>query len=860
MIWNLYHRAIFERPKMVIAVLAIITLFFAWQARNFQLDASAESLVLENDPDLKLYREVSDRYGSQDFLVLTYTPESPLFSDESLDTLQVIRNEIRQVSGVESVLSVLDVPLLQNPPVPLTELVGNIKTLEDPEADKSLGRQELANSPLYVNLLLNLDENTTALQINFPIDEVYQRLLETRAPLLDAKLEGTLTPAQQQNLKTLNELVRGQVAIISEQHHVIIEQVRSIIKQHDDSAEIYLGGVPMLADDIMTFVRKDLMNFGAGILIFLVVTLLLIFRHWQWVALPLAACTLVVVWMLGILGWAAWPVTVISSNFISLLLILTLSMLIHQIVRYRELLRRMPDASQEVLVSNTVKTIWLPCFYMALTTAVAFISLAFSGIRPVINFGWMMTLGIAVSYVVAFSLFPALMLILGKNSKVAERTRGAPLTGWFARISTRYGQGVLLVAVLMTGFTVIGVNKLIVENSFIDYFNKKTEIYRGMSVIDERLGGTTPLEVVIQFPQDSSPVLIVQKDAKDRAAQSIEGDDPFTDDPFADDAFAQGDASFADDPFGDDPVGGDPFATGEDEDDAKYWFTQERIDVIKAAHRYLDAQPETGKVLSLATMMEIAEDFNDGEALSNLQLALLYSLIPDEFKELVVDPYVNVEASEVRISVRMLDSSPDLQRDAFLQRMQQELPQAAGIDSDRIALTGMMVLYNNMLQSLYQSQISTLSAVMFGIFIMFMVLFRSWKVALIGMVPNAIAALFVLGVMGWLGIPLDMMTITIASITIGIAVDNTIHYIVRFKRELGKGHNYHKTLLRCHDTIGKAMFYTSLTIIAGFSILVLSNFKPTIYFGLLTSMAMLIALVGALTLLPRLIVLFKPFK
>ncbi|WP_119394342.1 efflux RND transporter permease subunit [Salinibius halmophilus] len=844
-IWNLYKAAVFDRPRAVIVLLTILTVLFAWQARNFQLDASAESLVLENDPDLKLYREVSDRYGSQDFLVLTYTPNSALFSDESLASLQALRDEIRQVEGVESVLSVLDVPLLQNPPVPLTELVGNIKTLEDPEADKSLGRQELSNSPLYVNLLLNLEENTTALQINFPVDEVYQRLLETRAPLLDAKMERALTSTERQNLQTLNELVRAQIAINAEKHHQIIEQVRAIMDGYDEQAELHLGGVPMLADDIMTFVRKDLVNFGMGILVFLVITLLLIFRHLRWVLLPLVSCSMVVVWMLGILGLFAWPVTVISSNFISLLLILTLSMLIHQIVRYRELLRRRPSDTQEALVADTVKTIWLPCFYMALTTAVAFISLAFSGIRPVINFGWMMTLGIVVAYLIAFTLFPAVLLILGKNAKVAERSKGAPLTGWLARISTRYGGSVILVAVFMTGFTIIGVNKLIVENSFIDYFNEKTEIYRGMSVIDERLGGTTPLEVIISFPEADKPVVVVQS-----PEQTVDDEfgDAFADDPFADD------------PFGDDPVGADPFATGEEEDESKYWFTQDKINVIKAVHDYLDAQPETGKVLSLATMMEIAEDFNDGEPLSNLQLALLYSLIPDEFKELVVDPYVNVEASEARISVRILDSSPDLKRDEFLKRMQQALPEAAGINAERVQLSGMMVLYNNMLQSLYQSQISTLSAVMFGIFVMFIVLFRSWKIAVIGMVPNAIAALFVLGVMGWAGIPLDMMTITIASITIGIAVDNTIHYIVRFKREFAKIGDYHETLLRCHDTIGKAMFYTSLTIIAGFSILMLSNFKPTIYFGLLTSIAMLIALVGALTLLPRLIVLVKPFK
>jgi predicted RND superfamily exporter protein len=297
---------------------------------------------------------------------------------------------------------------------------------------------------------------------------------------------------------------------------------------------------------------------------------------------------------------------------------------------------------------------------------------------------------------------------------------------------------------------------------------------------------------------------------------------------------------------------------GEDDPD-KYWFTTDKVEQIKSLHQYLDSLPETGKVISLATMMEIAETFNDGEPLTNIQLALLYSVIPEEFRAIVVDPYVSVSANEARINVRIKDSMQGLKRDALLKQIEQDITQELGFEPQQVQLTGMMVLYNNLLQSLFSSQILTLSGVFVGIMLMFLVLFRSLKLALIAMAPNVLAATLVLGVMGWLGIPLDIMTITIASITIGIAVDNTIHYIVRYKKEYAVDHNYARALKRSHNSIGKAIFYTSITIIMGFSILALSNFKPTIYFGMLTALAMAVALLGSLTLLPRLILIARPF-
>jgi len=857
---HLYERLITERALWVMLALALVLGFLGYQSRHFSLDASAESLLLEDDPDLELFRTISERYGSQEFLVLTYTPEQPLFTEQSLSTLSELRDELRQLPTVDSVVSVMDVPLLSNPPVPMTELVSNIKTLEDPEANLDMARSELANSPLYVNLLLNLDANTTALQINFPRDEVQDRLLEERESL-QALRDSDSPEFKAEALEAVETELQQHRDERSQAIGSAIDSVRSIITQYDDYGELHLGGVPMIADDIIRFVRSDLITFGLGVLFLLIATLTAIFRRPRWVIMPMICCAVVVVAMLGILGWGRWPVTVISSNFISLLLILTLSMSIHLIVRYRELLRRHPDWEQYRLVTTAVRRIAVPCLYMALTTCVAFASLLFSGIRPVINFGWMMSLGIGVAFLVTFSLFPAMLVLLGKKESTGESRSGGAASRFFTRLTLRSGGWIWIVSIALMGLTLVGVSRLVVENSFIDYFGKNTEIYQGMTVIDQRLGGTTPLEVLINFPGSASlqPADGISESDLDEAAEEMAEMDPSTaDDGFVDDsegAFVEEDflsmdsgemGSFQDDFDGED-------------DPQKYWFTSDKVERIRALHDYLDAQPETGKVISLSTMVTIAESFNDGEPLSNIQLALLYSVIPAEFRALVIDPYVSVEHNQARINVRILDSMDGINRDELLQRIKTDAVEKLGFEPAEVQLSGMMVLYNNMLQSLFDSQVKTLGAVFAGIMLMFLLLFRSLKLSLIAMAPNLLAAGCVLGIMGWFGIPLDMMTITIASITIGIAVDNTIHYIVRFRREFAKDGHYVRALKRSHDSIGKAMYYTSLTIILGFSILMLSNFRPTLYFGLLTALAMVVALVGALTLLPRLIVLLRPF-
>jgi len=820
---SLYDRLILARPLIVLGIFGLLLALAAVKFGEFRLDASAESLVLENDRSLEQYRQVNRRFTtSDDFLIVTYTPEGELFNEAGLTRLRALRDELQALSAVGSTNSILNVPLLHSPDLTLDTVDSEIKTVDDDQVAPETARAALLNNPLYPNLLISEDGRTTAIQVNLPTPERYFELLRERNRLRDTVESGEASAEEERQLESAQQAFIDFSEQLGTERDATIDTVRGILDRHRDNAEIHLGGVPMIVSDMIRFIKNDLSTFGLGVLAFLVLTLVVIFRQWRWVLVPLLCCGFTVWLMIGFLGWAQWPVTVISANFIALLLIMTLSLNIHLMVRYREFQHDDTDADPRDTLRQTLSAMFKPCFYMAITTIVAFGSLTFSGIRPVIDFGWMMTLGLTVAFAITFLIFPVLLRLLPPKADWTVTSDRVPFTDTFARFTERFGTTVLAGSVIIAILCAIGVSRLTVENSFIDYFKSSTEIHQGMITIDDRLGGTTPLDIVI------------------------------TDEPAPENANAASDPFASScDPFLEDCDGGEEYRDT--------WYTYQKMAQLEKVHDYLDSLPETGKVLSITSTLDILAQINEGEPLDALELAFVPAAVPDDLQDTLLTPYISEEHDQARFSIRILETMPELRRQALLDRIRKHLTTELGYDDDRVLFTGMTVMYNNMLQSLFDSQIKTIGAVFLAITLMFLVLFRSLKLALIGIAPNLIAAGSVLGLMGWLGIPLDMMTITIAAITVGIAVDDTIHYIHRFKTEFSKDRDYLATMHRCHRSIGRAMLYTSLTIIAGFSILVLSNFIPTIYFGLFTGFAMFMALLGALTLLPRLILLIRPF-
>ena len=795
MLSHFYQKIVIEKPKVILAFLIICLIGFSFYSKDFKLDASSDTLLLENDPDLIYLREITNRYGSKEFLVLTYTPDEPMVSEKSLNNLLSLKYKIQSLDWVHSVITLLDIPLLNNSDKPLAERLKEISTLKDDGIDKERGFKEILNSPVFRNFVISEDGKTTGLIVNIKEDEKLKDIEDLSIKEID-------------NLKELRKKA----------NHSNIVEIRKVISTYDNVGNIFLGGIPMIADDMMSFIKNDIIVFGIGVLAFIIATLWFVFKKIIWIVIPISSCIFSVIIMTGLLGLFNWKVTVISSNFIALMLILTMAMNIHISTRFLQIKKNFPNKKLPDLILLVMSKMFWPIIYTVLTTVCAFLSLIFSEIKPIIDFGWMMTMGLFTSFLVTFTLLPSLLNIFSKYDVNLKKENNSKITSSLGSFSINNKKVIFGSSVLIILLSLYGISKLEVENSFINYFNKKTEIYRGMKLIDDKLGGTTPLDVILKFPQKG-----VDK------------------------------AEIDDDEFED-------WDDGEEENSEKYWFTKDKIDRINSVHNYLDSLPFVGKVLSLTSILEVATQLNDGKTLETLEIGVLYSKLPETIKQEVIDPYISIKDNEARISIRVKDSDKNLRRNDLINKINFDLENKLNISKNEFKLAGVLILFNNLLQSLFKSQILTLGFVMTAIFGMFIILFKNIKLALIGVIPNFIAAFFVLGTIGLLRIPLDMMTITIAAITIGIAVDNSIHYIYRFKEELKQTGNYERTVKLCHSSVGVAILNTSITIIFGFSILVLSNFIPTIYFGFFTGLAMLFAMISVLTLLPALILIIKPIK
>ncbi len=844
---NAWLTLVINYPKWILLLVALLLLAAIAGLPRFKLDASADSLTLENDAALGYFREVSKNYSSGDMLIVTFTPREDLFSDAALQVLARLQADLEAVDGVNSVNSILNVPLLYSPKRTLREVSKENLTLLSPGVDRDQAREEFLSSPIYRDMILSPDGNTTAMQLNIGVDRRYIELVQERDALREKRSTDQLTAEEGARLDAVTaEFLEYRTQSEAESHHRV-DVVRSIVADYQDEAQIFIGGVSMITADMISFIKKDLIVFGGAALIFILVVLAVIFRTLRFVIIPMATCLSAVILMLGLISWLDWRLTVISSNFVALLLIISLAIIIHLIVRYREYAEENPDWSQAQLVTATLKFMVKPCIYTVLTSAVAFASLVVSDIRPVIDFGWMMTIGLFFALILAFLLMPASLMLLSPTrpkaatgEAVRQPKRFKPVPLYVSAFVERRGGLVWLFAGILLGLSIWGLSRLQVENRFIDYFHEDTEIYQGLSLIDNKLGGTTFFDILIQdkaVPGFAEP--------EDTVPGVVDEDDPFAEiDPF--------DAVEADDPFADDA---DPFAEDESESGG-VWMTVAGLELIDRIHRYLDEQPEIGKVQSLATLYRVGLDLNG--SLNNFELAVMDKSVSGEIRDVLLAPYKQ-GAHETRISMRIKDSWPGLQRSELLERIHNDLESQFDLDMEQVNFTGLLVLYNNMLQSLFSSQIVTLGAVFFGIMLMFMVLFRSVVIALIAILPNMLAAMVILGSMGLFGIPLDIMTITIAAITVGMGVDNAIHYIHRFKTEIRRDGDYIAAMHRAHGSIGRALFYTTSIIFFGFSIMMLSQFIPTIYFGILTGCAMVAALTGALFLLPRLLLLVRPF-
>ena len=831
-----FYKRLLRQPWGVIGVFTLLLGLSLSQLPNLRLDASSDSLLLQGDPDLAYFRESSAKYQGSEFLVLTWEPDARLLSPDSLEPLAAMVDELRRIEGVAEVTTLLDVPLLESPPLTLTDLAraDSMPTLRDSGVDRELALKELTTSPVYRNLLVSDEGDLTAVQVVIAGDEEAAALLEVRESLRAMALRGEITEPERLKLAHTEAAYDQALAKLASERDRMVKAVRGVAERFRPYARIFVGGVPMIAADMMAFVRSDLVTFGTAILSVMALVLALIFRHFKWVVIPLITCTATASFLLGVLAGTDWRMTVISSNSVAVLLIVTLSLSIHLVVRYRELHRLQPAATRISLAVDAARLMLVPCLYTAMTTIVAFASLVVAGLQPVIDFGWMMTTGIVLGFCTAFILVPALMVVIPDKALAGTPGPDSSLTQRFADVVQGHGTVVVVVTFLLAAISIAGIRALQVENRFIDYFKEHTEIYQGMELLDARLGGTIPLDVILLAPEEP--------EAEASAASHAETDGGWDDD----------------DAFMDDGFGIDFSFDSEDTASAGYWFTVPGRKLIDDVHAMIEAREESGKVLSLSTAFEVMDGLYGGQ-LGGVELALIENSLPADVNRALISPFYSPENQEARISVRVMETSESLRRDAYLRELREQILTETGLEASRVRFTSLLVLYNNVLQSLFQSQIMTLGAVFTAIGLMFWALFRSLSIALLALAPNILAAGLVLGLMGLTGIPLDIMTITIAAIVVGIGVDDCIHYLHRFRDEVAIDQDYQAAMFRSHGSIGRAMYYTTLTVVVGFAMLTLSNFTPSLYFGVLTVVAMIAAVAGALLLLPKLILIFRPF-
>ena len=814
--------AILNKPIVTLVLVLALVAGLSTNIQYINIDASPDSLLLESDPDLEFYREVHREYGSDEYIVVGFQPNEDLYDKDTIDFIETLSEELRKAPGVSGVNSITNVPLLQQPRDQNDDGVSSFQNLTNPKVDLESAKKEFSISPIYASNLVSLDTLSTAIKVDIQKNEDLIVLLKNKYSVLDKLEIDSNNKTLIDELESINNQIPIQRAIINNRYSEALHSIRNTLSKHQDRGIFYLAGAPLIANDIKTFIHNDIRVFGISIIAVMFIVLFIFFRRLSWVLLSLVCAFLNVFMVSGLIGLLGLQLTIISSNFVALLIIFSITLSIHVIIRYQEVAATNPDDKINNL-RNAVKQIATPCIYMVATSAIAFISLIVSDIQPVIYFGLIMVMGLLCAFLLTFTVLPTLINIFNPHVTSSQHVKPSSFLSGILNFVLHNKSVATLGIFILAIISAYGISNITVENRFIDYFKSSTELHKGLVFIDQELGGTVPLELLLEAPSDT----------EEEEDEVYEEDDEFGD------YLDEEEESFA---------------------QQSYWYNRRGINKVRKIHEYLDSLDQVGKVLSISSTEKVFRQVAKGEELEDFHLSLIYKKIPDNIKAVLISPYISTEGDQARIVARIKDSDHTLIRNDLLNKIESEINSSLVTNGETLRLSGISVLYNNVLQSLFQSQIVTLGTVFICILIMLLVLFRNFLLAVIGTLPNIFTALFILGAMGILGIPLDIMTITIAAITIGIGVDYAIHYIHRFKREISNGKNYQSAINTVQMTVGKALYYTSITITLGFIILVSSNFMPSIYFGLFTSIAMIISLLATFTIIPLLLNALRPVK
>ncbi len=777
--------------QIILLIITITLLLFAsYFIKNFRIDASSDTLVSQNDESFNYFNYYQKLFPTKNSLVIAIQ-SSKIINKILLNEINVLSEKIEQLPEVYSVFNINKAPILLLGNTTLLDLANNnYETILNTNYEIDDVLDEFRRSPLYSDQIINKDKNVTSIII----------YLNENKKAINLKENKTLYLSQGKYYKIKTE--------IDNEREELINKIRNIIGSSNQDFNYFLGGVEMISSDVISYVKNDIVNFSIIVVLIIILILFIIFKRLKWVFAIFFTSISAVYLTVGLAGLINFEITAVSANFLSLMFVLSISMNVHIMNNYLQ---------NKITLTENIKMMFWPCFYTFLTTVVAFLSLIISDIKPVIDFGVIMIIALTIVLISSFVILPLVLSFFFKEDK--KYSLNLNLLEAFSRFAIKYSKYVIGLNCILFFISIYGITNLSVENSFVKYFKNNTEIYKGMYLIDNELGGTTPLDIIIKFNDQYNEI--------NRPEEVEEDDLEFEDDIFSDDFF---------------------------ENNNDTWFTSEKIKTIKIIHQYLQSREEIGKVTSIYSFIDTANQINK-KNLTNFEISVLYKEIPLDYKTNLIDPYLNIENNMIKISARIKDSK-DIKRNDLIQEINLFLSNEFD-NLEEFKVNGLLVLYNNMLKSLFSTQIKSLGFVILAIFSMFIILFRSIKLSVIGIIPNIFASTFILGLIGLFKIPLDIMTITIAAISIGIAVDNTIHYIYRYKENSKLDNKYNIIIRKTHLTVGNAVLITSIAITAGFLTLCLSSFVPTVYFGLFTSFAMIFAMIGVLITLPSILYYLK---
>ena len=814
--------AVTKRPNFIIIFTLVVVSLMLWPATRLTIDASPDSLLLENDPDLKFYRTIHYIYGTDEYVIVAIRLNESVLAPSSLNRIEDLTEKFKAIKGISNVTSITNVPLIYQSLDRGKESDITFPTLLSKNIDIEKAKNEFLINPLYESNLISKDLKIAAFKIDFIAVPEYKELFDQRYVFIEKRESGTLTQLEKNKLKKINSDLEKLLNIESLRYKNALTEIRKILKQYNSSQQSFLSGAPLVSDDMKQYVQQDIKVFGVAAMLTMAVILFIIFHSFSWMVITLVCSFMNVLVVSGLIGLINFKLTIVSSNYIAILLIFSLAIGIHVVVRYQEEQIVQGDTAFNKNLYTSVEHISTPCLYMVLTSIIAFLSLIVSGIKPVIVFGYIMVIGLCSAYIISFTVLPALIKLLNPTTKPIHKHYSHSILKNFLLFVLNHKNAFTLILIIGLIVSIFGITKITVENRFIDYFKQNTDIHQGLITIDKNLGGTVPIEIILNVPDENN------EDDIDRDNVEFDYELAEFDDYLAELEKSEGGLTTQ-----------------------SYWYNRRGMKKVKSVHSYLEGIPQIGKVFSLSSTEIIFQQILNEVDLNDFELSLIYSKLPENIKSILIQPYLSDSGNQTRIVARLKDSDRTLVRDKLISNINDDLKKHFKEKSNvEIKVTGIGVLYNNVLQSLYRSQILTLGFVFIGIFLMLSILLKSVIQALIVLLPNIFTALVILGFMGIINIPLNIMTITIAAIVIGIGVDDAIHYIHRYKKEYTNSKNVNASLIISQVTVGKALWFTSITIALGFVLLVFSNFTPSIYFGLFTCLAMLISIFATFTLIP----------